>query len=1062
MGLRIRLLGGLHVEYETGEISEVMKSNKGCALLAYLLVANAPQPREVLADLLWDASSTAQSLQSLRTLLSRLRQGLPELEVSRTQVRFPLETAVSLDYRELIAGLNSNDPNQIAAVLPLYRGDLLAGFYVENAPTFNEWLLLTREKLRQQVTGAFRQLCRLYQEQSDWVKGVALAQRWFALDDLDEEALRHLLQLLAASGQIDVALQQYAVSRQRLWDELGVEPMGETRQLVARIETFKATHGGGVAWDSVIGTPTKPPNPDELPEPGNLPSHAYVPYQRNLDFVGRRATLLQIGQTLLPASPEASKRAVAITGMGGLGKTQLTVEFCYRYGRYFPGGVFWLSFANEQNIAEEVVMIGGERGLGLYQDAERLTQSDKVARVLKAWQEPIPRLLIFDNCEDEVLLTQWLPVTGGCRILMTSRRGVWPPELGVMVLPLHQLERLHSVQILQKLVAGFDGATADKIAQEVGDLPLALYLAGSFLRRYQQISPADYLRQLRAIGLLDHPSLQGRGTTHSPTGHELSIARTFALNFERLDANDETDGMALRLLACAIVFAHGEAIPNQLLLACVQTEPDDLMLDLLAMDGLTRLLMLGIVREVGADQVQLHRLIATYVEAELSAGDVAAGETAVITQVIQSLEAQFSQTRFLGNLPINPAHLQWIVPRGLARGDDLGTQLPLWWGRHLRDIGAREAAIAVLETAVTVRRTLQRHDDLMLADLLALLGTLMWETSRPEEAWPMYEAVLAIRKAAVGENHTLTAQALQNLAILHRQAGSLATSKTYYEQALTIYEQLSPPDEQQIALTLFNMGLLLKNMNLFQESEEAYKRSLTIREKLLSATNPAIAMSLNNLGVTATQRGDYQTALVYHERGLQIRRESLGEQHYFTALSWLNVGHTKSKAGLTVEAEDALQRSLAIRQEQLPADSYLIGQSLNYLGQHFYHIGEIEKAQQSLENALAILEIKQPTNYETADAYICLANCYLGNGLFDEARSYLEKARLVQEQSLVPEHFFTSYRLLTSGDLAVAEGNVELARDYYTKALAILEKTAVSTHPDLPSIQHKLAALADQ
>ncbi|MCA9963545.1 MAG: tetratricopeptide repeat protein [Anaerolineales bacterium] len=1059
MGLRIKLLGGLHIEYETGEVSEVMKSNKGCGLLAYLLVTNASQSREVLADLLWDANSTTQSLQSLRTLLSRLRQALPELEVSRKQVRFRLETAVSLDYLELIAGLKSDDPNQIAAVLPLYRGDLLAGFYVENAPHFTEWLLLTREKLRQQVTGAFRQLCLLYQEQSDWVKGVALAQRWLAIDDLDEEALRHLLQLLAASGQIDLALQQYEVSRQRLWDELGVEPMGETRQLVAQIERFKTTHGGGVAWDSVIGTPAKRPNPDELPEPSHLPSHAYVPYQRNPDFVGRQATLLQIGQTLLPAKAEAGKRAVAITGMGGLGKTQLTVEFCYRYGRYFPGGVFWLSFANEQNVAQEIVMIGGERGLALYQDADRLTQSDQVARVLKAWQEPIPRLLIFDNCEDEALLTQWLPVTGGCRILITSRRGVWSPELGVMPLPLNHLERLNGVQILQKLVIGLETATAEAIAETCGDLPLALYLAGSFLRRYRQITPAQYLHQLRDIGLLSHPSLQGRGTTHSPTGHGLSIARTFALNFEQLDANDEIDQMALRLLACAIAFAHGEAIPQQLLLACVQTTSDDLMLELLAMDGLTRLQMLGILREVGSAQVQLHRLIATYVEAELSAEDVAAGETAVITQVLQSLEAQFSKTRFLGNLPINSAHLQWMVQRGLARGDDLGTQLPLWWGRHLRDIGAREVAIEFLQTAVSARRALQRNDDLMLADLLAVLGTLMWETSRQAEAWPMYEAVLAIRKAAVGEKHSLTAQALQNLAILHRQAGSLATSKTYYEQALAIYEQLSPPDEQLIALTLFNMAVLLKNMNLFLESEAAYKRSLTIRENLLPATNPSIAMSLNNLGVSATQRGDYHTALAYHERGLQIRQESLGEQHHFTALSWQNLGHTKSKLGLTAEAEDALQRSLAIRQEQLPADSYLIGQSLNFLGQHFYHIGDIEKAQGYLEKALAILEIKQPAYYETADAYIYLANCCLKNGVLVLASDYLEKARLVQEQSLVPEHFFTSHRLLASGDLAVAEGDVALARDYYLKALEIFGKTAVSTHPDLLSIQQKLANL---
>ncbi|MCB8979887.1 MAG: tetratricopeptide repeat protein [Ardenticatenaceae bacterium] len=1060
MSWQIKLLGVLQIENEAGEISDVMKSSKGCALLAYLFVTNAAQPRELLADLLWDATSTAQSLQNLRALLTRLRKWLPELEVTRKQVRFPTETAVSTDYHSLMAGLDSDDAEQISAALALYRGDLLEGFYLEEAPRFNEWLLLTREKLRQRVIGAFRQLCDEYRAQNDWVKGVAIAQRWLALDELDEEALRHLLQLLAASGQINVALQQYSVSRQRLWQELGVEPMDETRQLIVQIETFKETHGGGVAWNTVVGLPTRPPASDELPEPDNLPSHAYVPYQRNRDFVGRRDTLLEIGQALLPEEGDAGQRAVAITGMGGLGKTQLAVEFCYRYGRFFPGGVFWLSFANGQNVAEEVMIIGGERGLGLYQDAERLTQADKVGRVLKAWQEPIPRLLIFDTCEDEALLTQWLPVTGGCRVLITTKRGVWSPELGVMPIPLHHLARLESIRLLQKLVAGLDGPTADEMAAESGDLPLALYLAGGFLRRYQQITPAQYLQQLREKGLLQHPSLQGRGVTHSPTGHELNVARTFALNFEQLDAADEVDRMAIRLLANAIAFAHGEAIPKQLLLACVQDGADDLMQELLAIDGLTRLLMLGIVREVASENVQLHRLVATYAEAELSETEVVAGRTVVERQVINVLAAQFSKTRFLGNLPVNPAHLQWLVQKGVARGDDLGTQLPLWWGRHQRDIGAREVAIAILETAVSARQALQLNDDLVLADLLALLGTLMWETSRRDEAWPMYEAVLAIRKEILGETHTLTAQALHNLAILHRQAGSLATAKTYYEQALAVYEQLSPPDEQQIALTLFNMALLLKTMNLFPESEAANRRSLTIRESLFPATNPSIAMSLNNLGVLAMQRGEYATALAYHERGLQIRRESLGEQHHITALSWLNLGHTKSKIGLTGEAEQDMQRSLAIHQEQLPADSYLIGQSLNFLGQHFYLIGNIEDAQHYLERALAILVIKQPTHYETADAYICLANCHLANGALDDARDCLEKACHIQEQALVTDHFFSSYRLLASGDLANAEGNVDLARQYYCKAIKIFGETAVPEHADWQLFKDKVTAVA--
>ncbi|MCA9968509.1 MAG: hypothetical protein KC423_29895, partial [Anaerolineales bacterium] len=178
-------------------------------------------------------------------------------------------------------------------------------------------------------------------------------------------------------------------------------------------------HGGGVAWDGIVGTPAQQPPADELPQPGHLPSHSIVPHQRNPDFVGRHKVLLEIGKAFFPEEGLA-QQAVALTGLGGLGKTQVAVEFCYRYGRFFPGGVFWLNFADPENIASEIVSLGSERGLNLFQDAQQLTLNEKVGRVQNAWQQTISRLLIFDQCGDERHLEQWLPKTGGCRVLITS------------------------------------------------------------------------------------------------------------------------------------------------------------------------------------------------------------------------------------------------------------------------------------------------------------------------------------------------------------------------------------------------------------------------------------------------------------------------------------------------------------------------------------------------------------------------------------------------------------------------------------------------------------------
>ena len=90
------------------------------------------------------------------------------------------------------------DLNQLYEGLRLYEGDLLDGFYLNDAPRFDEWLLLERENLRRRVVTAYRRLCESYAAQKMWYQGIDFAQRWLALDEFDEEALRFLMQLLAA------------------------------------------------------------------------------------------------------------------------------------------------------------------------------------------------------------------------------------------------------------------------------------------------------------------------------------------------------------------------------------------------------------------------------------------------------------------------------------------------------------------------------------------------------------------------------------------------------------------------------------------------------------------------------------------------------------------------------------------------------------------------------------------------------------------------------------------------------------------------------------------------
>jgi hypothetical protein len=343
---------------------------------------------------------------------------------------------------------------------------------------------------------------------------------------------------------------------------------------------------------------------EEIPIPTSLPHSSYMPVRRNPLFVGREENLKALAEALKAAEDGEQAATVAVTGMGGVGKSQLVSEFVHRYGQYFLGGVFWLSFADAAVVRAEVAGCGGAGGMDLGADFRHLPVKDQVREVMSAWQSALPRLLVFDNCEEEDLLDQWRPPTGGCQVVLTSRREQWDPSLGVKVRPLDVLSREESIALLGKHRPDLpqDDVDLKDIANELGDLPLAVDLAGRYLARYRfRVAPRKYLEQLRSPDLLEHHSMQEvKGI--SPTRREMDVARTFALSYERLDSVDPVDELAIAVLARAACFAAGEAVPRDLLLSTLNL-PDDSSVptdnsevELQAEDAISRLIELGLLR----------------------------------------------------------------------------------------------------------------------------------------------------------------------------------------------------------------------------------------------------------------------------------------------------------------------------------------------------------------------------------------------------------------------------------------------------------------------------------
>ncbi|NJC97527.1 MAG: hypothetical protein C3F07_15485 [Anaerolineales bacterium] len=325
--LRISLLGPIQVTLD-GQPITGFKSNKVRALLAYLAVeADKPHRRESLAGLLWPDWSEREALSNLRYTLSDLRKAIddrvadpPYLIISRESIQFNTASDHWLDVTGFTQNLESQNTSieEKEKAASLYRGSFLEGFSVENSPTFDEWALLTRERLARLALTSLHTLAENYEEQREYEKAQSFVWRQLQLEPWEESAHQQLMRVLALSGQRGAALAQYESCCRLLKQGLDVEPSEETKELYEQIR------------DGILRT-LKPTFVTQAPPAIRTPSFLEMePPQVEIPIVVARESELEKMNGFLEQATARHGRVVFITGEAGSGKTSLIQEFTRR------------------------------------------------------------------------------------------------------------------------------------------------------------------------------------------------------------------------------------------------------------------------------------------------------------------------------------------------------------------------------------------------------------------------------------------------------------------------------------------------------------------------------------------------------------------------------------------------------------------------------------------------------------------------------------------------------------------------------------------------------------
>ncbi len=299
--IHLQTLGALAlVDHDGRELSEILTQPKRVALLVTLVMESqrGAARRDVLLARLWPELDQERARNALRQGLYHLRRVLGEgILLNRGDDELLLAPGrLDCDARSFLHALESGEPEQ---ALVLYRGDFLPGFFLADAPDFEQWLERERGTLRSRAAQA---AARLADTARDPEAGLTWARRALELAPSDEVALRRLLRWHEETGNRAAALRDYESFAARLQQELELAPSPETQAVAARLRTAS------------FREPAPPPTPSvtaEAPRPAPVPSPPPAPRRR---FLALAAGLALFGLLLAFAGDRALWRSSAERG----------------------------------------------------------------------------------------------------------------------------------------------------------------------------------------------------------------------------------------------------------------------------------------------------------------------------------------------------------------------------------------------------------------------------------------------------------------------------------------------------------------------------------------------------------------------------------------------------------------------------------------------------------------------------------------------------------------------------------------------------------------------------
>jgi MinD-like ATPase involved in chromosome partitioning or flagellar assembly len=768
--------------------------------------------------------------------------------------------------------------------------------------------------------------------------------------------------------------------------------------------------------------------------PGTIPPIWNVP-ARNADFTGRGA-MLELLRDKLAGQGMAIVVAQALYGLGGVGKTQLALEYAHRFMADYDL-VWWVPSERAEETSSALAELARKIGLKV---------GDNVAEAAEAALEELRRdtsphwLLIFDNADDPKQLEPFLPGGAG-HVLITSRNQAWthsaePLEVDVFT-------RDESVAHLLRHVPALDMADAKRVADALGHLPLAVEQASAWLEQTGMPAKA-YVEQLatqstRILAL------------NQPPDYPMPVVATWNLSFDRLR---ERSPAAVRLLQLCAFFSpqpismdllYSDEM-NESLLLCDETLTEKMMLGRVIRD-ISRFALVKV--DQGSNSLQIHRLVQAVIRSQMT--DTEQAEAAhEVHKILAGARPRQGETDDPANWSTYDIIWPHLVPSRAEDCDDPRTrQLLIDWVRYQWKHGEYESGLSLARRLENLWTHQLGPDHQQTLHLQFQIANVLRSLGRFSDARDLDTYVLARQRAVLGADHPHALMTANGLGADLRALGDFQKALALDRETYDSFKDQFGDDYPRTLGAAHNLASSLRLVGDCFAARAIDEETLDRQLSVLGREHPYTLLSAASLAHDLRAAGAFQDSVSLLRDTWEKYRAVLGDDISDTLRTATSLAVSLRKAGKQSEAMNLAQDTYERYKRRYGSDAPDARSCALNLACDYAAVDDIPRALELVTGVKAALQASlgddHPNTMVAANNMACYLRCI---DTLPEALALTDDTLHRMERRLGASHPLTLCCAVNLANCRGDSGDFEAAEALQRQTISRLREVLGKDHPD--------------